>query len=107
MFIDRLTPDMGAGTRGVRFLRDVMEQFGRPGCRVPTCGLDWITTRPPVVLDLWPLRPEQGEAFTSVGSWRGPFAAIEFEGTSFGLRAHEFRKFFELPRITGERFELA
>jgi len=85
----------------------VAEKIGRPGCRVPTCGLDWITTRPPVVLDLWPETAEPGEAFTSVGSWRGPFAPVEFEGTSFGLRAHEFRKLFELPQLTGERFELA
>ena len=83
------------------------EKIGRPGCRVPTCGLDWITTRPAVVLDLWRVSTAHGEAFTSVGSWRGPFGAIEFDGTSFGLRVHEFRKFFELPRLTGERFELA
>ena len=85
----------------------IAEKIGRPGCRVPECGLEWITTRPPVVLDLWRTRTAHGDAFTSVGSWRGPFDAVEFEGTSFGLRAHEFRKFFELPRLTGERFELA
>jgi glycosyltransferase involved in cell wall biosynthesis len=83
------------------------ERIGRPGCRIPTCGLEWKTTRPPVVLDLWPTAGGGGESFTSVGSWRGPFAAIEFDGTSFGLRAHEFRKFFELPRLTGESFEVA
>ena len=85
----------------------VAEKIGRPGCRVPTCDIDWITTRPPVVLDLWPESAEAGEAFTTVGSWRGPFAPVDFEGTSFGLRAHEFRKLFELPELTGERFEVA
>lgn len=85
----------------------IAEKIGRPGCRVPTCGLEWITTRPPLVLDLWRVSTAHGDAFTSVGTWRGPFDAIEFDGTSFGLRAHEFRKFFELPRLTGERFELA
>ena len=85
----------------------VAEKIGRPGCRIPTCGLDWVTTRPPVVLDLWHKVTEPGEAFTTIGSWRGPFDAIDFEGTSFGLRAHEFRKFFELPELTGERFEVA
>jgi len=85
----------------------IAEKMGRPGCRVPTCGLEWITTRPPVVLELWRVGAAHGDAFTSVGSWRGPYDAVDFEGTSFGLRAHEFRKFFELPRLTGERFELA
>ena len=27
------------------------ERIGREGCTVPTCGLDWITTPQPVVLD--------------------------------------------------------
>lgn len=85
----------------------IAEQIGRAGCRVPTCGLNWITTRPPVVLDLWTQATEPGGAFTSVGSWRGPFDPVEFDGTLFGLRAHEFRKLFELPHLTGERFELA
>jgi hypothetical protein len=85
----------------------IAENIGRPGCSIPTCGLDWIATRQPVVLDLWPAQSGNGRAFTSIGTWRGPFAPIEFEGKTYGLRAHEFRKFVELPRLTGEEFELA
>jgi len=80
---------------------------GRPGCSIPTCGLSWITTRQPVVLELWPARNGGGDRFTSVGSWRGPFAAIEFEGTTYGLRVHEFRKVLALPTLTNQAFELA
>jgi len=85
----------------------IAEKIGRPGCRIPTCGLDWVTTRQPVVLDQWPSRPGQGGAFTSIGAWRGPFAPIEFDGTSFGLRVHEFRKFAGLPKLTRQKFEIA
>jgi hypothetical protein len=87
----------------------VGESVGRPGCKVPTCGLDWITTAQPVVLAHWPDQPHDGRgAFTSVGSWRGPFGPIEFEGETYGLRVHEFRRFAELPRqVDGERFEVA
>ena len=85
----------------------IAEKIGRPGCRIPTCGLDWVTTRQPVVLDQWPSRPGQGSAFTSIGAWRGPFAPIEFDGTSFGLRVHEFRKFAGLPKLTRQKFEIA
>ena len=85
----------------------IAENIGSPGCAVPTCGLDWITTRPLVVLDLWPARDGGGRAFTSIASWRGPFAPIEYEGRTYGLRVHEFRKFAELPRITGEEFAIA
>jgi hypothetical protein len=83
------------------------ENIGRPGCGIPTCGIDWITTRPPVVLDLWPAQNGGGSAFTSIGAWRGPFAPVEYEGRTYGLRVHEFRKFAELPQITGKEFELA
>jgi len=86
------------------------QNVGRAGCDVPTCGMDWITTPQPVVLEQWPAAPiEQGlaGAFTSVVSWRGPFGPIEYKGRTYGLRVHEFRKFVELPRRTGQRFELA
>ena len=85
----------------------IAENIGRPGCGIPTCGLEWITTRPLVVLDLWPARDGGGQAFTSIASWRGPFAPIDYEGRTYGLRVHEFRKFAELPRITGEEFAMA
>jgi hypothetical protein len=86
------------------------QNVGRPGCDVPTCGLDWVTTPQPVVLEQWPAAPVErgvGGAFTSVVSWRGPFGPIEYRGRTYGLRVHEFRKFVELPRRTGRRFELA
>jgi hypothetical protein len=84
----------------------VGENIGEPGCKIPTCGLDWITTPQPVVLDLWPSKPG-GDRFTSVGSWRGPFGPVDFGGETYGLRAHEFRKFAELPRLVDTGFEIA
>jgi hypothetical protein len=83
------------------------EGIGSPESTVPTCGLNWMTTRQPVVLDQWPIQPPGGDGFTSVGSWRGPFAPVEYEGTTYGLRVHEFRKFLDLPERTGERFTVA
>jgi hypothetical protein len=85
----------------------VGENVGRPGCLIPTCGLDWITTRPPVVLDEWPRADAAGGAITTVAAWRGPFGPIDYHGATYGLRVHEFRRFLDLPRRTGARFELA
>ena len=84
------------------------ERIGMPDCTVPACDLEWITTPQPVVLDEWPATggSERG-SFTSVASWRGPFAPIEYEGVTYGLRVHEFRRFAELPRRSRERFEVA
>lgn len=79
---------------------------GAEGCRVPTCGRHWIPTRQPVMLERWP-QAVTGKAFTSVGSWRGPFEPVEHGGRSYGLRVHEFRRFAELPRLVDAPFELA
>jgi hypothetical protein len=84
----------------------IAENIGLPGCTVPTCGLEWITTRQPVALRSWP-SVDGGSAFTSVVSWRGPYDPIYYNGNKYGLRVHEFRKFARLPRLTGAEFELA
>ena len=80
---------------------------GTPSCGVPSCGLDWLATVPPVVLDEWPPAYEGGNAFTSVATWRGAYGPVEYRGETYGLRVHEFRKFAELPTLTEARFELA
>ena len=81
--------------------------IGRGDCEIPTCGLDWIPTRPPVVLDRWPVTLSERPGFTSVVSWRGPFGPIEYRGKTYGLRVHEFRRFACLPRLCAHPFRLA
>jgi len=84
--------------------------IGRSDCLIPTCGIDWITWRQPIVLEHWPAQPptlpDDGR-FTSIGAWRGPYAPVEHRGRTYGLRVHEFRKFVTLPQVTGARFEVA
>jgi hypothetical protein len=83
------------------------ENIGRPGGMIPTCGLDWITTRQPVVLDQWPISDEAGKRLTAIATWRGAYGPVEYQGRTYGQRVHEFRKFMELPLLTGAPFELA
>ena len=86
------------------------EHIGRPDCAVPTCGIEWIKTKQPVVIDQWPLAngfSALDGPITTVGSWRGAFAPVAYLGTTYGLRAHEFRRFAPLPHLTGQRFEVA
>jgi hypothetical protein len=85
----------------------VGERIGASDCEIPTCGIDWRTTKPPVELAEWPDTPAKGGGFTTVASWRGPFGPIEYRGRTYGLRVHEFRRFVELPERTGEPFEVA
>jgi hypothetical protein len=84
--------------------------IGRGDCAIPTCGLNWVTMSQPVVLEQWPISlvPGVGQSFTSIGAWRGPNGPIEYQGKTYGLRAHEFRKFATLPRMCrDESFEMA
>jgi hypothetical protein len=84
----------------------VGERIGEPDCLIPDCGIEWVTTPHPIVLDQWPAVAE-GSRFTSVGAWRGPYDAVEFEGHRFGLRAHELRKLVALPGRVNAELELA
>lgn len=82
--------------------------IGRPGCKIPDRGLEWITTKPPVELSEWPAADDAGNGrFTSVASWRGPFGPLDYRGRTYGLRVHEFRRFFELPARASATFEVA
>jgi hypothetical protein len=81
---------------------------GGQGSQVPTCGLSWTPTPPPVVLDRWPVHENCPDApFTSVCTWRGIFGPIDYRGHTYGLRVHEFRKFMTLPKLTKMHFQLA
>lgn len=82
------------------------ENIGRDGCGIPDCGLEWVTTPQPVVLERWPVQ-QGGDRFTSIGTWRGAYAPVELGGKTYGLRVHEFRKFASVPLESGEAFELA
>lgn len=83
---------------------------GRADCPIPTGGLEWIGTPPPVVLERWSSAPAISGAFrfSTVATWRSPFGAIEVGGRRLGLKHHEFRRLIDLPeRVAGARFELA
>jgi hypothetical protein len=85
------------------------ERIAAADCTIPACGLTWVVTPQPVVLDAWPaLPPPTGHLrFTSVASWRGAYGPVDFEGRRYGLRVHQFRRFSELPLLTEATFELA
>ena len=86
----------------------IAENIGQASCAIPACGIEWLTWRQPVVLDQWPVRlANEHGAFISIGAWRGPYAPLEYKGTTYGQRVHEFRRFVGLPARSSERFEAA
>jgi hypothetical protein len=81
----------------------VGQAIGTPECPVPSCGLDWIPTLPPVVLEHWPRRHEDrgpgAGAFTTVGNWRG-YGSVEHQGQHYGQKAHSMRELMSIPTRT-------
>ena len=112
---------VAAGVGGARLCgHDVYftigENIGTPACAIPTGDIAWRHTRQPVVLDEWPVSPiplgcvpgeEEALRFTTIASWRGPYGPVHYDGRTYGLKVHEFRKFIELPARAPGRFELA
>ena len=71
--------------------------LGCPECDVPTGGLHWITSLPPVVLEHWPVGDRiLVDALTTVGNWRG-YGSIEHNGVHYGQKAHSLRKLLDIP----------
>jgi hypothetical protein len=87
----------------------VGQRIGTAGCRIPTDGIAWQPIRQPIVLK--ECRTDapvtSSPRFTTIASWRGAYAPITHDGATYAAKAHEFRKFVELPRLAGERFEIA
>ena len=86
----------------------IAENIGTSGCLIPTGDIRWRPTRQPVVLDQWPVSVADTPArLTTVSSWRGPFGKVSHNGTTFGLKLHEFRRFMTLPARVPQTCELA
>jgi hypothetical protein len=97
--------DMGLDAHN-RFVT-VGQAIGAATCPVPTCGVTWIPTLPPVVLEHWAPTADPGrDAFTTVGHWRS-YGSIEHGGIRYGQRAHSLRELVSLPAQTRARFQLA
>ena len=81
--------------------------IGKPDCRIPQFDFNWHTTKKPIILKSWEqslsLPPQYG--FTSVMNWieRPDF---EYEGEMWGQKNKEYQKFYDVPVVSGEKFEM-
>ena len=97
------------GTHGYRahdFFFTYAERLGRPDCVLPSLGLPWQPTRPPVVLDCWQARPP-GEKWTTVMTWKNFQETIEHQGIRYGTKEMEFGKVQAVPTRACAKFEVA
>jgi hypothetical protein len=84
------------------------ENVGQAGWIVPLCGVPWQPTRPPVVLDLWPVEARAPECFSTIATWENKGKNIDFQGETYVWSKHvNFLRFLDLPRRTGQCFTMA
>jgi hypothetical protein len=88
------------------------ENYGAPDCEIPVIDeIDYQPTRQPVVLEWWETRPphDPDAPFSTVATWnQAGDKDVEWEGRQLMWSKHEqFLRFLDLPRITGQRMELA
>jgi hypothetical protein len=95
------------GLDGHTHFATVGQLIGDPSCTVPTCGLSWITTLPPVVLEHWPVAGDAPRrSFTTVGNWRS-YGSIHHGGQVYGQRAHSLRRLLGIASSSTHAFEVA
>jgi hypothetical protein len=78
---------------------------GAPDYPLPTCGINWRTTLPPVVLSEWDRNTPPGAAYTTVADWRG-YSPVEWDGVWYGQKSTEFERVIDLPQHVETPLEL-
>jgi hypothetical protein len=98
----------GAQLEGHDLYFTVGENIGTDRCSIPTGGITWKPIRTPVVLEDWPYAAWPfADRFTTIASWRGAYGRVQWGDRLLGQKAHEFRKFMDLPRRCAQPFEIA
>ena len=82
-------------------------RIGQPDCPIPTHGIHWRPLRPPVALDLLPVRfTPEAPCFTTVMHW-SPRKPIVYNGEEYGQKDTEFRRIATLPSRVDTCLEIA
>lgn len=82
------------------------QRIGLPDCRIPTLGLPWHPTHPPVVMDQWGQRPP-AQRWTTIMSWDNYRRPIVHDGFTYGSKEREFWAVADLPSRIPVPFEVA
>lgn len=85
------------------------ENYGAPDCGVPLDDLDFVHTRQPVDLELWPMAfSAEARYFTTIGNYRQEGGDVSWNGSVYHWsKHHEWEKFLGLASKTSQPFELA
>ena len=84
--------------------------WGKPWCRIPPTGHDWLATVPPVSISLYSQRSKRQRMpdapWTTITHWFGP-NEVEWDGTKLRGKRESFLPLLSLPEATGRPFLVA
>jgi hypothetical protein len=87
------------------------ENIGSADCLLPDLEVEWMTTRMPVVLDLWePFArdvPTKESHWSTVMTWSEFKRGLVYKGVNYESKAMEFEKIIDLPQELDLGFTLA
>jgi hypothetical protein len=79
--------------------------LGEADCPLPTCGIRWQKSLPPVVIAEWTTTKLPHRTYSTVADWRG-FNPVEWRGVWYGQKADEFKRIISLPNRLRTPLEL-
>lgn len=94
------------GWRGHNRFFTYAERIGTSGCALPDLGVQWRTTRPPVVLDRWSPEGPPGREWTTVMTWNEDWELTNGDRV-YGGKEREFGRIVDLPAEVGVPLEVA
>ena len=81
--------------------------IGQADCTVPSAGVEWLPTVPPVVPEIWEgSSPAPGAPFTTIANWNA-YGPITYRGEHYGQKNEEVLRLLDLPGRTPQSLELA
>lgn len=91
--------------------------IGQPNCRIPSDGIEWLPTLPPVVPEIWGSSTiaaienqdidHADAAFTTIANWNA-YGGVTYQGEHYGQKNEEFMRLLELPsHCSPQKLELA
>jgi hypothetical protein len=82
--------------------------LGQPRCPLPTGGVAWRRTRPPVLVDLWESPPHPRGSWRTIATYRNRGKDVVIDGETYYWSKHlNYERMVDLPARTRERLEIA
>ena len=81
--------------------------IGQPNCSIPSDGIEWLPTVPPVVPEIWRSQLSTPDApLTTIANWNA-YGGVTYQGEYYGQKNVEFTRLLELPSYCSQTIEIA